>query len=432
MRETIFIIYIILLKINSYSESIFVTLLPIIIIVIGIFNTTKFGIVNDIRFFFRENKVLAIYLLLLFIGVIRSSRPTDQLLYIFFFVLLIGFFSLFFFTSEKNNFQKYNINKILIKTVILPFCLLSCTNIILYILDIKVLASVIEQGGESEKAALLGYLGIDIKRIEFPLEYGFNDFAVYIGGIFTLSLSLLLSKLPSKSIIIFSLLIFVTILVSIDSRSSLYYPLIIISLLTTIEKYDIIISKIKYIALLIILGPILMALFLPLLGEILGESFISRGDGELANGNSRFIIWGISALEFINFKIQHIFGYGSYGHFGSGVSKEWAFVFPNWSNPELKSPHNTGLSLLFDLGYIGLFLYVRLVYDALKKSYFIFKENKPIGKSLICYFIFIVFSGITESLNGFYFFNHLLLFIMLIIYTNMTYNTLYKNNFKRH
>ena len=86
---------------------------------------------------------------------------------------------------------------------------------------------------------------------------------------------------------------------------------------------------------------------------------------ELATLNNRVLIWSTILNKYGGFEAIHLVGYGAFGHISSGISYIYAQY---WRDPELITLHNAYLQHLIDDGYIGFFVFIALLWNAIRVS----------------------------------------------------------------
>lgn len=422
--------FIILLQVAYLFDSHFLKIIPIIGLLISVLKYLRTN--KTLQHIFKANSLLFAFSLIVVIGVVKNNNPTDTAVYLFYkvvtFILFLIVCSLLFF--KLLNTDKTNSVKAIGLVIILPFCLLAIANFMLYALDIMLMKSAIGSEEGNFDAILLSYLGVSINRIEFPLAGGLNNYSSYIGALFGICLNLYFFSKSYRLLSVFSGVVFFITLLCIDSRAAIIYPILITILIFFLNKKKPLKKGFSFLSLLVVLGPVFIAFLLPLISTIPGLEIISRGDEDLKTGNSRLIIWVIAFAEFVSFKSVHIFGYGEYGHFASGASKKWGVIFSSWENSDMKTPHSTLFSIIFDYGYVGLILYVTLIYSTLEKIRTLWTIKPIIAYVSFSYILYNILSGITETLNGFYFPNYMLLFAMVVILVNIQYYIIKKKETK--
>jgi O-antigen ligase len=435
MYFVIFVIFISLLQVNSYTESSIVKGLPILLYTgFTIYFLAKNNFSVKIGTFYQ----VLLLIILVIIGLLRSNVPDYSLSFIInrvvsTILLFTGTMLSFVYFVNKKNFSVIDLFANFILRPFLFFCLL---NLSFWIAGIKIKDSVISEDTINTKAVLLSYIGINSDRIQFPLSGGFNNYAVIVGALFTCSLvlSFVFKTMKYKFLLLISNAVFLLTLFLIDSRTCLIFPFLICITLKIYSTNKIFYKKIPYIVFLLFLGPLFLYIITPLLANLSFLQGITRNSEELATGNSRFYIWSICFMEFINLKVNHIFGYGDFGHYGSGASYLWMNVFSNWTNGEFKTPHNTFFTLLFDYGYIGALLYIYVYFSQLKKISKLWRHNISESVLITGFFIFNFFVGITETLGGYYIPNYFILSVLFLIissvYVDLSHNRISKYTVK--
>jgi len=348
----------------------------------------------------------------LIIGLIRSNNPEEKEFSSY--IKIVQLMLLLFATSINIDNNKIRINSIFI-FVILPFTFFALLNLLLW--SIKYHSIEVEEISMGS-AVLLSNLGVVIDRVVFPLGFGVNNYGTLIGAILILAINSFIFLKNFK--VVHSVVIatcFLTLLL-LDSRASLISSVLITAICIYIYKSNSI-SIIKLIPYIALFGPVLYMVAIPLLSQSTMMSGIVRNSEELATGNSRFFIWGIALNELSNFKVEHIFGYGEYGHFKSGASLIWSSFFGDYEKNELKSPHNTILSIVFDYGYVGLILYIYFLVDVSRKITNVWLLNSKLGIVFAGFYFYLVLIGITEATFGLYIlqFNYLFYTVTLSLYT---------------
>ncbi|HVX49982.1 MAG TPA: O-antigen ligase family protein [Chitinophagaceae bacterium] len=376
----------------------------------------------------KTNTFLVIFIMLNVISILRSNDPRHDISYAAYMIFTISIFAA---TFGAAIFKFFNIKKLdsdtilksFLYAVVLPYALFSAANFLLYFMGIRLLKSSAFNGDiVLSKAVMLSYFGINMKRIEFPFVNGFNSYAVYVGAL--LSITMPLATLVKKHRLITrgSSIIFVATILCTDSRAALITPILITIFLWFIRNKKDFSPGYRFLSLIIIVGPVLFLSLVPFLISTLGlEAALSRSSGDIESGNSRFLIWAICAAQFLAFKPMDIIGYGEFGHLGSGASKLWAYLFGSYNDAELTNPHNTMFSLIFDYGYIGLLVYICIVWQCLGRLRLIWQHNRPMAFCLFSFMLYALVAGISEALGGMYEFNFMLVFYMIVLVINIYY-----------
>jgi hypothetical protein len=150
---------------------------------------------------------------------------------------------------------------------------------------------------------------------------------------------------------------------------------------------------------------------------------LSRQTGDIATLSNRKAIWGYVFDEFSSFNWEHLLGFGSYGNITSGVSTEYTTFFEvSYARPETMTTHNSFLQILIDYGYIGLGLFIWIVFSlfALLRDRVQleagFNKNKLVGKKLTLVLIYLVVISATEICLTYFSLEVWSLFIFINIY----------------
>jgi hypothetical protein len=400
----------------------------------GIFGTNLFQIfllvyfINGIALFSYRNKfklklnkkltlIFCLVLIVNLISILRTNITGSSVLInvskciylIVFTIFVVAFLNKY---SRKRNLEVYFWN-----IGVNPMIVYGVLNLLMVLFDVQFKELYKVNLG---KSVFLSYLNLDVERVNFPLTQGINTFASVFSFIFTTSLLFIFFLKTRGFKIYFALVTSLIILFLCDSRVLIIAPVFITVLFVVLKNN----KFFSYAPFLIPLGPILLWALLIFYKDNSLLNLISRSSSELETGNSRFIIWSYCLNEFSFFKFIHLFGYGQYGHFGSGVSRLWVDIFSNsFKSPELNTPHNSFLSLLFDIGYFGVIIYVLFFYTIIKVIISKINYNK-FYYSFLGYFLLLIFTGITESNLGIY---NLLNFYQLIV-LSLCFIVLYSNN----
>lgn len=246
----------------------------------------------------------------------------------------------------------------------------------------------------TEEASLLKYFGLEIDRLLFPLSPGAGrvGIGVIAGAVLTYTIALL-SISNKKPLLLISSLVPLLIILLADTRTSLLSCLLSLSLFYLTRQLNF--RSIRFLPFALPLFPMLI-MYLSYLAFQSGlAADISReGTGDIASGRS--IIWFFAFDELLDYKLIHLIGYGSYGQAISGVSYDYMKMFTLWPNEnlELISLHNAAIQMVFDFGYVGLILFMYLMYRLLTIA--IDSEDYKMN-ILAPVLIFIIFSGMTEA-----------------------------------
>jgi hypothetical protein len=351
--------------------------------------------------------------IIVFIGIIRTNKPQLSFEYILYssIELILFFFSLILHYSWIFKNKKVDFFDLLFFYIILPFGVYAFLNLLFWATDLN-LAN--KQDLVIGKAILLSKFGIDINRVHFPLVSGINSFASVVGMVFFLSISYLFYSSNNRILISFIIVCLIIILFLLDSRACLLYPVLVFALSWLIRYLNF--KKFLYIVpFLPIFLPLFLLFALKLIENYNILSFLTRESEEITSVNGRLTVWVFSLIEVSNFKPIHLIGYGDYGHFISGVSKFWSFIFGKWENSELITPHNTTLIVFFDYGYIGLVFFILMLRENVQLIQKNWNSDFKFSITFLGFILYFIFIGITESFFGMYFQNAFFVFLSFIV-----------------
>lgn len=350
---------------------------------------------------------------LLIIGLFRTNKPDVDVMGTLVKVLLFGLFVVctikyteWYVTRHKSYL------KLLIVAIVMPYVLYGLANYALWTIGFKV-------GTYEEttigQAVMLSQFGMTMDRVKFPLATGFNSFASLLGGLLTISLLMGLFAKRYRLLSLVSSLLFGIMLLLIDSRSALLYPLVVGLVVFLIRKRQSI-HVTKHLVWLQFAAPFLLILTLQGLADWVGVQSVARSAEELHTGNSRVLIWGIALSKIATMNPVYLIGYGEYGHFASGASLLWAPFFSRFDAAELMHPHNTLLMILFDYGLVGLAGFCFLLYRVFHLLSMTWSTHRTFSLVVLGYLLYFLLLSITESFFGFYYLNtSYLLFSVVII-----------------
>ena len=360
---------------------------------------------------FKNKFFILLSVLCVCIGLARSNHPTAEMYWSIikaFQLLCLFLASGIFIESNKNNFNK------ILSTTLMPFVIICILNVVLWLVNFK--PPKMEEAFTSQ-AVLVSIFGINLDRASFPFGFGINNYSMLTGSLFIISIIALVKLNKNKLLYAISVAFSAISLILIDTRATIISAILLIIFLLFIRKT----SKIKFIKFLpyiTIVGPLLYVSIIPLLASLDLSSLLVRDNEDMSNGNSRFLIWGIAVQELSNFKLEHLIGYGEYGHYESGASKMWSDIFSVVEKSEIKSPHNTVLSIIFDYGYFGLILYIYFWRDIVNRIKIIWNSNQEIALIFIGFYCYNIIVSISEASFGMYAaqFNYLFFIITHYLY----------------
>jgi hypothetical protein len=353
--------------------------------------------------FNRDFKLLSLFILLILFAIIRSAELDTvtlfSIVFDIFILVLLYLYAIKVILLDKSSIQY-------IFYGIFAFLL---ANILLFAIGIH---NPLSDKTISDEASLLHFIGIEMDRRLYPLYPGAGW--VGIGTLAGLLFSYNLAYLPiskNKYLLLLSSLVPLWIMISSDSRGALLASLLTVSLFYLTHKFKI--KSIRYLPFAIPLFPFLLLYISYLAFEYGIAADIARSGQDISTGRS--IIWAIASNELLDFKSVHLIGYGLYGHAISGISYDYMNLFSSWSseNPELFSLHNIAFQLVFDIGYIGLLLYIYLTY----RLFCIALDSKDYRINMLAaVLIYIEFAGITDTVPLLYGRSGFIVFLLVSSY----------------
>jgi O-antigen ligase len=412
-----FVIYLLHYSSSNFVLKIFPTIIFSVFIFDNIFNVKKKN--NKLKFDF----TFVLFYFVIIIAALRNSNPSHSGEFNWLRVINFSLILILFGQTFKAYYRLSDTLLFFIKTIVMPLFILVILNFLGYLLNINNEDNVGIASGESV-AVMMSGIGIHMTRVNFPFSPGYNSYSSLIGILFFISLYGVFFIRRYRRFFFLLVIVSMLTILFVDTRSAFLIPLFLIPLFYVLRKTKK--PKIKLLPLITVFGNIIIISLLTIVSQIPELSFLERSSGDLETGNSRVIIWGFSALEFFNFKWIHLVGYGEYGHYASGASQGWAYIFSKWENPEFTSPHSTLFLILFDYGYLGLLLVVLMQYKIIKAVKCFWNVSRSMSILLISFFLYWNFIGMTESFFGLYTNKIMIVFTLISFYSIQIEN--FKNN----
>lgn len=410
-----FVYVILLLGINALTDSIVGRLLPtlLLLLVIPIQHRWAKKLPQRIGFTFY------FLIFLLSVGLLRENHPHHSMLYkVNQSISLILFTLLTLLNINRVIYQSSSpggIAKKLFYLSIIPIGFFLMLNVVALLLGVQ--GHNVEMEASDHQSIFSQLIGINFSRTTFPFTRGgVNSFAVYTAGVAVICLTMykhLNGNTKKLSLAIIALCLFVMILT--DSRSGILMPIVIFILVMLFDKKIINIKWLKILPLVVLIAPfVISGILLFISTNVPSINTLSRSDSDFSTLNGRTIIWAYSLLEFIqSIKLEHIFGYGVYGHYASGWSSVY-YQFVPGDYEDTLHPHNVVFSILFDYGYWGFIAFGAVIYKTIN---FVIKfwnsEYHLLCKMLMAYLLYTMFIGITETYFGLYYANTIYMWIFL-------------------
>jgi O-antigen ligase len=260
----------------------------------------------------------------------------------------------------------------------------------------------------NQPAQILGLLGIGGLRVQFPLANSINNFGVVAATGLAASVVLWfqvrdvsrMMLVPVGAACLAGLLLG-------DSRGSFVIAVVVtIAALVTYRIFRFAWA----IALLIPMSPLIVIAVLKLMAG--ASSLLSRNPGDLASASGRVFIWqgAERAIEFLS--LESLIGFGAGGQITSGASINYAYMFPPAIGASAPA-HNVALQMLFDLGYVGLGLFVLLTAMIMRRLYWASRDLGGSATALLVALIVPLLAGFTEVTPSFYAQETLVCFLLI-------------------
>jgi O-antigen ligase len=207
----------------------------------------------------------------------------------------------------------------------------------------------------------------------------------------------------------------IVIVVLTDTRGAIVFSLIAVASSIMINKSRNFLI-LKSLPLIFILAPIILVLVLPQLASFNIFKGISRGESDIASGNSRFIIWGVAGNDLVNGNSLTIFGLGEGGIYKTDsflVLSEFFEGVADNKGRVLVHPHNSLIAMLYDNGVIAVLLYVIMLVSLVRTLMKKWKYNYKLFTIASAALIYLILIGTTESFIGFYYQHAIIIFIYI-------------------
>jgi len=273
-------------------------------------------------------------------------------------------------------------------------------------------------GGQGGELRIAGALGIEARRVTFPMVSGPNSFGSLAGAALTWSSvwawqtrrgSKALSTLKVMGVI----LSFACVLLA-DSRGGLILGVVSAGLVLSLSHQWI--SKLRWVVVFPVLVP---------LGLLLGDAY-AGGLGlqglwskvnHLGTLSSRFITWRAAFSEILAPKWIHLVGYGYKGDVSSGVAQAAAQqVAP--TRLSLLGPHNVILQYILDNGYLGAALFVLVMFVTIRRlAEMAATDRQSVVRPALGVMVYLALLGTIERVPTVYSPELFVVFLFIVIFT---------------
>jgi O-antigen ligase len=288
-------------------------------------------------------------------------------------------------------------------------------NVALHLGGIKVATSAGEPTtvlNAGTPAELLGLFGIHSTRVLFPFADGVNNFGDIAGvALVTSTILALRTTGPARRYPIVLLLAALYGLFATDARGALLSSLGATALILVLGRR-------RVVAGIAIFVPFTTAIVRFVLGIVASTSLVgtfSREGDNLLTASNRTVIWNAVDNFLTSSSPSQLYGYGANGQISSGASLGYEHLFAAAAHPSQYTAHNFMLQTVLDTGYIGLLVFVLLLYLAARRLQRVVALHDSIGsRALLGVLIFVVFAGATDSTPMIYTPETLYFFLLIV------------------
>lgn len=379
--------------------------------------------------------IFSIFILVYAISLIRHSLKESYIGTInetFQIILIVTFtFSWLNFQFKKSKDFSNAFSNILY-TLIISSASFIVINVLFYFLGIQGVVEdtenySIENPSMESSSVTAQLLGLSLNRSGLFFTGHPNNFALVVGAVVVcIVVALLFLELNStkKKLLWIILPICCFSLLLLDSRGSIGSIVLTLFVFYLIRRFNLLGLSKSFIFIVPIL-PVLSLFFLGLMAESDWAASLTRGGkNDIMTGNGRLYIWTQCLNVISDVQAEHFIGYGQVGHIASGADKLWSYIFPG------KFAHNFFFQVFFDVGYIGIILFLCLFYIVLNSSIDLYKKGYKQAVVFISFMIYFILSGTFECGFGVYnrFYTDLfIVFILAAIIIKNKYDTLDTN-----
>lgn len=356
---------------GNILASYFSYILVLVLLVFNILNLKKYK-KKEIKFSFTRSDALV---LLFLVSLVRSFF--QEAITISTFAYTTGILIMFS-TLIKADVQKVGFWNAFLKAI----SIVVIVNLSLYFFG---LTSDIFRPIRKVNIRVLEYIGFAVKRVNFLIFANFAYYSMLVSLLVLGSFTLVNWSKKGKLIVYSTGLLTLFLL---DARGPMLFLILILifqKILLKINSKNLVIFFIG-----VIVVPFIFSIISSYFG--LGE----EGTQELAS--SRDIIWSFFLTNYDPNILELIFGYGYLGHYISGISEQYEFLFGEWGNSSQISLHNSYLQYLTDLGLLGITILFYISKSTLKRIDFL--GNKK-AKLILLYFLIVGVSEMSIQINNF-------------------------------
>lgn len=287
-----------------------------------------------------------------------------------------------------------------------------------------------EEGAEAH--LMLSIIGIHTEKRLLPIiNVHPNTMGIYTGSMLVMAFLLIRQKGISpklKKLLTIFIGVGILFLLMVDSRGTIINTIIAIVGVYVLAKSRFL-GALRIMPVLSPLLPFIMLSVLAFISETGLGSQVSRQEGDLATGNNRSAIWEECVKELSEPKLKHFIGYGAMGQYAAGVSQKYSWIFGSGEIAESMVTHNYFFQMVFDMGYIGTFIFFVFVFAVLTNAIRAYRQGFTRALGVIGFLTYFMLSGTSESIYGIYNKNYFMVFTVVVLFMCLSYNEFmrYKN-----
>lgn len=275
-------------------------------------------------------------------------------------------------------------------------------------------------------ARIFAMLGISASRTLFPMAAGIAAFGMVAGGAFVCSAGLLLKTSHSRArraAYLIGLVASGYAILATDTRAAVMFVIVSMAAILLVPRIT---AKYAWgLPALSPLFPVALVFAISVLSGALSGADLRRSGEDLSTLNNRTNVWRPALRDLPSHGVVKLaVGHGYEGHYLSGVSQEYADWFSAYKQPEFRGLHNVYLQYLYDLGLIGVSLYLALAILLMKAlSGWVSSGEPDLVWPLLAVGVYLIFAGSIDRIPTPYSQELFLVFLMLVIYATSAPDT---------
>jgi len=271
---------------------------------------------------------------------------------------------------------------------------------------------------------MLSFLGLNVSRVALPFSTGVNNFGAMSGlgmvsGFFLLRYG---KGIALKSAGLAACLLGALGMVLVDSRASLGISILTCMVVLVAAKSTRVAWGIRALPYAVLIAPFAILLFANVVADTAFAQLIVR-EGAFAQRlgvlTARDVVW-TSALNILSTpNLLHLVGYGSVGHYTSGATLEYSWVFGQIAGLTAASLHNANLQIIFDIGYVGFVAWLLFWMSLMSRvSGLLFRGGDLLESAVIAGIaVFVLLIGIFEVAGTPYYPDVFVILMFLVAWT---------------